>query len=211
MRSPSFGALTVVCTLIALSLTAPPGRGGTLNGTTSPQSTGADDLDLVELSLGFNYIHLDHAGFENEGLAGFNFSGFVNLNSWLGIGGEFMADYGRNNIDVRFGPDVIVESERYVYVFGPRVTLWQNPRFRLFAEALAGGVHAEAKVKQGSFDRIASADSFAAAAGAGFDWHITRHFSWRIAQADYLPTELGDDWQNNFRVSTSVVYRFGHK
>jgi len=164
--------------------------------------------DLFEVSLGYNYIHLGDAGFEPKNLHGLDVSAFVNLNSWLALGGDFMADFGHRTQRFFF-TDVDFDSQRYIYVFGPRVTVWQNPKFRVFAEALAGGVHAEAEASVGSFSRTASADAFAMAVGAGFDWRFTRHFSWRVVQGDYLPTHLGSDWQDNFRASTGIVYSFG--
>jgi hypothetical protein len=211
MRSPSFGALTVVVTLIALSLSAPTGHGGTFDGTTSSRSVSGSETDLIELSLGLNYIHLDQAGFEADNLLGLNLSAFVNATPRLALGGEFMADYGRSHVNVFFASDITIDSERLVYVFGPRYTLWENSRFRLCAELLAGGVRAEATLKQGSFKRTISEEAFAAATGASLDWHLSRHFLWRVIQADYLPTTLGDEWQSNFRLSTSLVYGFGHR
>jgi hypothetical protein len=168
--------------------------------------------DLFEVSLGFNYIYLGDAYPETRNLYGGEASLFVNATSWLAVGGEFMADFGSHSIPYFFRRTLDVDSTRDVYVFGPRVTVWHNPRFRVFVEALAGGVHAEAKISTQSpfsFSRTARADGFATALGAGFDWRFTRHLSWRIAQADYLGTDLSSQWQTDFRASTSIVYSFG--
>jgi hypothetical protein len=168
--------------------------------------------DLFEVSLGFNYIYLDNQFPETKDLYGLEVSAFINATSWLQAGGEFMADFGSHSVPVFFRRTIDVDSQRYVYVFGPRVTVWHNPRFRVFAEALAGGVHAEAKFSLGqfsSFSRTATADGFATALGAGFDWRLTPHLSWRVVQADYLGTDLSSQWQTDFRASTSIVYSFG--
>jgi hypothetical protein len=167
--------------------------------------------DLVELSLGYNYIHLDEAAPETKNLHGGDFSAFVNVTSWLGLGGDFMADFGSTDQQITFGRSVTIDSQRYVYVFGPRVTVWRNPSFRVFVEALGGGVHAKAELSLGSLSQHASEDAFAMAFGGGFDWHFSNHLSWRIVQADYLPTNLSDQWQGNFRASTAIVYSFGRK
>jgi hypothetical protein len=173
--------------------------------------------DLFEVSLGFNYIYLGDAYPETRNLYGVDASLFVNATSWLAVGGDFMANFGSHSVPVFFGNTVDVDSQRYIYVFGPRVTIWQNQQFRIFAEALAGGVHAEAdfSLNRGPFSNgaslSASDDGFATAIGAGFDWRLTNHLSWRILQADYLGTGLGSDWQNNFRASTGIVYSFGHR
>ena len=169
--------------------------------------------DLFEVSLGYNYIYLSDAYPETRNLHGLDVGAFVNATSWLAAGGEFMADFGSHSIAF-FRRSIDVDSRRYVYVFGPRVTIWHNPQFKVFAEALAGGVHAEAKLTLAqfpAFSRTASADAFATALGGGFDWRLTNHLSWRILQADYLGTDLGSQWQNNFRASTAIAYSFGQR
>lgn len=171
--------------------------------------------DFLEVSLGFNYIHLGDAFPETKNLYGVDTSLFVNANSWLAVGGDFMANFGTHSVPAFFGNTVDVDSQRYVYVFGPRVTVWRNSQFRVFAEGLAGGVHANADftLNRGRFTNGASAsaseDGFAMALGGGFDWRLTNHLSWRVVQGDYLGTHLGSDWQNSFRASTGIVYSFG--
>ncbi len=179
----------------------------------TPSPIPTERRDPFELSVGYNYIHLDDAYPETANLHGVDLSFFYNFNSWIALGGDFMANFGGKTYNRLFG-SIDVDSERYVYVFGPRVTFWQDPRFRIFGEVLGGGVHAEATLDfssvLGSFpSRTASADSFAMAIGGGVDWRFSRHWAWRVVQADYLPTTLGSDWQNNFRASTGVVFSFG--
>lgn len=170
--------------------------------------------DLFEASLGFNYIHLDDQYPETKHLYGFETSLFVNATSWLAVGGEFMAGFGSRSIPYFFNRTLDVDSTRYIYVFGPRITVWRDQKFRVFVEALGGGAHAEANVSTQSpfaFSRTATANSVAGQIGAGFDWRVTDHVSWRILQADYIATNLGNDWQNNFRATTAIVYFFGRK
>ena len=172
--------------------------------------------DLVEISLGYNYIHLGDAYPETQHLHGVDLSAFINATPWLAVGGDFMANFGENTVRPRFFlGDVNIDSERLIYVFGPRFTLWRNPRFKIFAEALAGGVHAQADVSLQAgavrFTRTASADAFAMAFGGGFDWRLSEHLSWRVLQADYLPTDIDSQWQNNFRATTGIVYSFGRR
>ncbi|HST31546.1 MAG TPA: hypothetical protein VLK27_11995 [Chthoniobacterales bacterium] len=166
--------------------------------------------DLFEASVGFNYIYLNDQYPETKNLYGFETSAFVNATSWLAAGGEFMADFGTHTVP-SFFRSVDVESQRYVYVFGPRITVWQNPQFRLFAEALAGGVHARAKFATSYFYKSQAADGLATVLGAGFDWRMSNHLSWRVVQADYLGTNLGNHWQTDFRASTGIVYLFGRR
>jgi hypothetical protein len=171
--------------------------------------------DLFEVSLGFNYIRVGNAYPETRNLDGLEVSAFVNATSWLGVGGEFMAGFGTHSFTVPFFSKAEIDSQRYVYVFGPRITIWHNAQFRIFGEALAGGAHAEAQATiQSPFSSASqnvSDDSFATALGAGFDWRIANHLSWRIVKADYLGTNFGNHWQNNFSASTSIVYSFGRR
>jgi hypothetical protein len=164
--------------------------------------------DLFEVSLGYNYIHLGDTSLESKSLHGLDVSAFINLNSWLALGGDFMADFGHRTQNFFFA-NVDIDNQRYVYVFGPRVTVWRNPQFKVFVEALAGGVSADVQASVGSLSQSASDNGFAMATGAGFDWRFSRHFSWRVVQGDYLPTHLGSQWQNNFRLSSGIVYSFG--
>ena len=41
------------------------------------------------------------------------------------------------------------------------------------------------------------------------DREISRRFALRLFQVDYVHTSLFKDTQNNFRVSTGLVYRWG--
>jgi hypothetical protein len=170
--------------------------------------------DLFEVSLGFNYLYLSDQFPETKNLYGVEASAFINATSWLAAGGEFMADFGSHSINVFFNRTFDIDSQRYIYVFGPRVTIWQNPKFKVFLEGLGGGVHAEAKLTSTQFtflNRTASADGFATVLGAGFDWRLSNHLSWRVVQADYVGTDLSSHWQNDFRASTSIAYSFGRR
>ncbi len=197
----------VSTTLAAAFLFAPEARAQKSVVTPSTENFSAKP-DLFEVSLGYNYIHLGDTAVESKSLHGLDVSAFVNLNSWLALGGDFMADFGHRTQRFFFA-NVDIDNQRYVYAFGPRVTVWQNPQFKVFVEALAGGVSADVQASVGSLSQSASDNGFAMATGAGFDWRFARHFSWRIVQGDYLPTHLGSQWQNNFRLSSGIVYSFG--
>jgi len=44
--------------------------------------------------------------------------------------------------------------------------------------------------------------------GGGLDVNLKPRLAIRILQADYVPTRLAGKWQNDFRVSVGVVFRF---
>jgi hypothetical protein len=219
MNSRFFATLIAVVTLTVLLLIAPNAYcvAPPAAGTSRPVS---ENSDLFELSLGYNYIYLDDADPERQHLHGGEISAFWNLNSWLGLGGEFMADFGErrqifffNTGFLRFrGRDVAVNSERYLYVFGPRITFWRSERFRAFTEVLAGNVHAGFDANFKGLKGIGnhfSDDGFALVSGGGLDCRIASHISWRIIQADYLLSNVGLNWQHDFRASTALVFSFG--
>ena len=170
--------------------------------------------ELFEISLGFNYIHLGDASPEPANVFGADLSTFFNDTNWLGLCGDFMANFGHRSQQF-FSANVDFDNQRYFYVFGPRVTVWQGSQFRLFFEALAGGAHAEldASASRGAVtvSQNFQEDGFAMALGAGVDWRFSNHLSWRLLQADYVPTNLGNNWQNNFRAATEIVYSFGRR
>ncbi len=62
------------------------------------------------------------------------------------------------------------------------------------------------------FGASAQQNSVAMALGGGVDVKISKHFGWRLIEADYLMTKFNDgknNLQNNFRAATGVIFRFG--
>jgi hypothetical protein len=214
MHSRLFFSVAIVC----LALT-PVHAGEFSSREVSPRVQAIESTGpaLFEVSAGYNYIHLYEPGVEQEHLHGGDVSAFVNVTRWLALGGDFMANFGGRTIPDRltftrngqFLGDLDLDSRRYIYLGGLRITPWQNSRFRFFTEILAGNAHAELEAHLGPLHQTFEEDGFAAAAGGGIDWRFTRHLAWRIVQADYLPTEIGDEWQHNFRASTGIVISFG--
>ena len=54
-----------------------------------------------------------------------------------------------------------------------------------------------------------SSNAFAAAVGGGADVTLSRHVSLRAVQFDYFYTRFNSASQNNFRLQSGIVYRFG--
>jgi outer membrane protein OmpA-like peptidoglycan-associated protein len=96
------------------------------------------------------------------------------------------------------------------YLLGPRLNLRKFDYFIPYAEFLLGGAHAGPPMTG-----AASQSSFALAAGGGVDIALTRNFVWRFAEIDYLMTNFtgpslgGNGHQNNLRLGTGIVLRFG--
>src|SRR5437773_2207372 len=93
--------------LLALAVAfSAPARAGYLSETRSASSRAVASEptgpDRFEISLGYNYIHLDDAFPETEHLHGVDVSAFFNINSWLSLGGDFMANFGERSVQPRF-------------------------------------------------------------------------------------------------------------
>jgi hypothetical protein len=163
-------------------------------------------MDLFELSIGFDYLYADDALAKN--MYGGDISLFLNVNSWLAVGGEFIGEYGEKDHLV-FNRNTTFDEDRLFYVFGARLNVWQNDTFKVFAEALGGGGHGHASALIFGVDRHASADGFAAVLGAGTEWKFNQRLAWRIIEADYIPAHFGGQWENDFRVATGLSFFFG--
>lgn len=167
--------------------------------------------DLFEVSVGFDYLRVADDIVKN--MYGFDVSAFANITSWLALGGEFIADFGSTSESRVFGRAADISEDRLIYVFGPRLTVWQNPDFRVFAEALAGGASAQIEVttRFSRFSATDSVDGFAAAFGAGAEWRFAPHWSWRIVEANFVPIHAAGEWEDDWRVSTGITYGFGSR
>jgi opacity protein-like surface antigen len=126
-------------------------------------------------------------------------SGAAYLNAWFGVVGEF----GACKVT---GLPSGVSSHEMDYLFGPRAYFHVRGRVSPFVQALFGGERFSAGVTGvGS----ASTNAFATALGGGADVTLTRHVSFRAVQFDYLYTHFGGASQNNFRLQSGIVWRFG--
>jgi outer membrane immunogenic protein len=121
------------------------------------------------------------------------------LTSRLGLIGEF----GGCRVT---GLPTGVSSHELDYLFGPRLYFPTHGRVFPFVQALFGGEQFSAGATGvGS----ASTSAFAMAAGGGADITLTRHVSFRAIQVDYLYTHFGGASQNNLRIQSGLVWRFG--
>ncbi|MGB6470421.1 MAG: OmpA family protein [Candidatus Acidiferrales bacterium] len=149
-----------------------------------------------------------------------------NFNQYLGLAADF-AGFDDSKLTL-FDPLVgnrTVNSSGSVYTLmvGPRLSYRKHERLTPFVQVLLGGVHASAVSIDGctgapACTPLGSDTTFAALAGVGVDAKINRHFAWRVIEADYLLTHFENallaapqsrDWQNNIRLSTGIVLRFG--
>jgi opacity protein-like surface antigen len=123
---------------------------------------------------------------------------------WVGIVADLSGHYGQQNF-TEPTPDgnvtTTVTGHETDVMFGPRLS-FPIGKFRPFGEAMFGVGHVN--TGQG----ISTSDtSLATAVGGGLDYKIIRILALR-AEADYVQTRFFSTTQNNFRLSTGLVFRF---
>ncbi|MBW4039362.1 MAG: hypothetical protein HIU91_10915 [Acidobacteria bacterium] len=112
----------------------------------------------------------------------------------------------------------------YTYLFGPRLSYRNSTRFTPFGQILVGGVHASSVTISNCSGVVCTPlpaqTALAATAGGGLDIRLSRHFSIRAVQAEYMMTRFADvtygsngnaTTQNDLRLSSGIVYGFGGK
>lgn len=179
----------------------------------------------VELFLGYSYLRAVPsltAGNRLVWMNGGSTSIAFNFNRHVGL----VADFGAyTNSQVRFmgayTSTVNVNNANvaaFSYLIGPRLSFRKNERITPFVQVLFGGVHAnQVSLTNCTFSctLLPSQDSFAMTAGGGLDLKVHHHFAIRIIQAEYMMTRFtsyttgATAMQNDMRLSTGVVFRFG--
>jgi outer membrane protein OmpA-like peptidoglycan-associated protein len=159
-----------------------------------------------EINFGYNYVNFNPGdGFNTFGNHGGSGGFTYNANRYLGLTAEVGGYAGNHTVN-----GVYSGTGLTTYLFGPRLNLRRFDHFVPFAEVLFGGAKAGAGVTGSN-----SQDAFALAAGGGVDVVLTKYLAWRFAQIDYLMTNFSgpnlnaNARQNNLRLGTGVVLRFG--
>jgi len=153
-----------------------------------------------EVSGNYQYVRFN----PGNGASGINCQGGSGLfgaylTSQVGVIGEF----GGCKVT---GLPSGVSSHGLDYLFGPRLYFPTHGRVFPFVQALFGGERLSAGATGfGS----ASSSAFAMTVGGGADVTLTQHVSLRAIQAEYLYTHFGGGSQNNFRLQSGIVWRFG--
>jgi len=147
-----------------------------------------------------------------------------NLNRFVGLVADF-GGYDDSRLTL-FTPTeretVNSSGNAYTYLFGPRFS-YRLEGFTPFFETLFGGAHASSVTISGcsgasSCTPLGSDNAFAYMLGAGLDVKVSHHIALRLIESDFLlthfrnslsPGGLEREWQENVRLSTGIVFRFG--
>jgi hypothetical protein len=118
-------------------------------------------------------------------------------------------------------PASVVDASGSAFTFlgGPRFSFRNHSRITPFAQVLFGAAHAGPVTLSGctgsSCTPLPAQTAFALTAGGGLDIRLTRHFSLRPIQAEYLMTRFSDptsgagNTQNDVRLSSGILFRLG--
>jgi Outer membrane protein beta-barrel domain len=160
------------------------------------------DTPKVETSPAYMYIRIN----PGNGAPSFNCQGAggniaYNLNSWFGIA----ADLGGCKVT---GLPAGVSANAFTYGFGPRISFRSESRLIPFLQVTFGGTRLSGSITGGG---SGSQNAFAFGAGGGFDIRLSHRFALRPVQAEYYMTNFGNTHQNNFRLKSGIVIRWGER
>lgn len=171
----------------------------------------AQKFPRSELFAGFSYSNFN-LGPQTAAFAptGHNYYGFdmalsINPKSYLRLflfdlgwqHGKSVFPEGIGNAQVLFGPQFVIRRSR--------MNAFAHTLFGLTNTHLGGcGFSSPCTVNH------ANSTNFALGFGGGVDLNWKRRLAVRLVQADYIPARLSGQWENNFRISTGVVFRFAY-
>jgi Outer membrane protein beta-barrel domain len=160
----------------------------------------AQETRGMEVSGQYQYIR----SYPGQGAPAVNCQGAggtfaANLNSWVAVVGDI------DGCKVT-GLPTGASSHEINYLFGPRFAYHNSGRLTPYAQVLFGGETASATIT--GFPS-SSVNSFATSFGGGADFKLTRHLAFRAIQVEYLYTHFSGAKQNNVRIQSGLVYRFG--
>jgi len=173
-----------------------------------PAEPAPPPLTRVSVFAGYSFYSTNLSSVGRASTYGWEGSGEVKLYRWISVVGDIDTHYGSQGFPIcqtfpssgfvcsTFTADIIERN----FLAGPRLSITKGS-LRPFLEVLAGGAHVNAGVFAGTDN------SFAAAAGGGIDFKVTRRFAWRL-QGDYLRTQFSGARQDNGRFSTGLVFHF---
>jgi len=160
----------------------------------------AQETRGMEVSGHYQYVRIyPGSGSPSANCQGAGGTFAANLNRWVGVVG----DVGFCKVT---GQPTGFSAHNINYLFGPRFSYRNYGRVTPYAQVLFGGETLSASVSGlGS----ASSNAFAMTFGGGADFQVSRHLAFRAIQVEYFYTHFSGAKQNNLRIQSGLVYRFG--
>jgi opacity protein-like surface antigen len=156
------------------------------------------------------------------GLNGWEGAIDINFLRWLRVVADFGGNYGTSHIPIAFTtpfppctplcPGTFdtfpVSTHQYTYEFGADFPYRRWDKIVPYGQALFGRAHVTGTANGiGETRGTKEYDSkFSMLLGMGFDYNISPRFAWRL-QADYLQTKFFGNTEDNYRVSTGIVWK----
>ena len=173
----------------------------------------AQDTPKAEIFGGYSYFRGDGEDYPETDLHGWTAAGTVNVNKWLGVKADFSGHYN----DFQISPGIKANVNVHMFLGGLQFTSYKNEKVTPFVHALLGVARRNTSVSAaiaGTGPRGVSDNAFALVVGGGLDWNFKKSLAWRVFQTDYVFTtfdDLREDRQNNFRLSTGLVFKIGEQ
>jgi hypothetical protein len=165
---------------------------------------------VFEASAGYTYLVLDTPSRQRVGLSGVDANGFVDFNSRWGLVAD--SNYARAGNVLGTGHAGNVLS----CLTGPVFYPVEYGNTRVFVHTLAGvSVVNSAVPVQGTYYLGGTIIRFSYSVGGGFEHTLAGRFAIRVG-GDYLRTTFANpkaamQFQNNIRLVTGIVFRFGSR
>jgi len=135
----------------------------------------------------------------------------LNFGSGFGIAASFTGEHAATiapGVDVNKITSLV--GPRYTFTtWSSQTTSGDTRRLQVFGQALFGSTYAFNGIYPAPGAPTTSASSFAIEAGGGINFNFSRHFGLRLAEAEYVRTELpnnGTNTQNDLRMACGVTF-----
>lgn len=166
----------------------------------------------VEISAGYTYLRSNTVtNGPSINPIGATFSAAYYVKNWLGLVGEL--GLCRQGDVAASGFSLTVSS----YQAGPRLRLRSHSHLVPFGQFLLGAGHASGTLYTHSLGfgvpPLGANNGFLLTAGGGVDWRLSPRIAIRLVQGDYWHSQFlngNNNRQDNLRLSTGVVFRFGN-
>jgi hypothetical protein len=155
----------------------------------------AQQTPKVQIFGGYSYLRFDSTtiGFaESSNMNGWEFSPAYNFTKYLGVVADASGHYGNH-------------QQFYTFSAGPQI-LYPKGNGLFFGHLLFGKGEDKVRVGLGG-----SSNARAIIVGLGYDHAFTDRLALRVAQVDYVNTQVFGNSQKNLRVSVGIVYHWGDR
>jgi hypothetical protein len=141
---------------------------------------------------------------------GVNLAYARNVTDRIGLVVDASGHFHRNTFNTGVGK-FSSQRDQYFVLGGIQLRAGKGNRMRPYAHALFGaslfrGFTSDIR-SAGNVYTFDDATSFAMALGGGLDLQLGKRIDWRLIQFDYSPTFFGSGRQDNFRISTGIVFK----